>query len=278
MRTLLIDGDMVAYRVAAAEEKTHTFDGVNYHITADAELGKSNMDAMVDAFVKHLGADHVIMTLTHKDNFRYTVLPTYKSNRKGARKPLILDVLKDHLRDTYETVEVPGLEADDILGIFATHPKRVVGEKIIVTWDKDLRTVPGLHWNPDKDDGKPPVRVSEKEADAAFYAQVLSGDAVDGYAGCPGMGKKRAEELVRNPVALIRTEEEIKRGPNKGNMRTRYVTTPTNDIWEAIVSHYEKAGLTADDALTSARVARILRHTDYNFKTREPILWSPTNR
>jgi hypothetical protein len=28
-------------------------------------------------------------------------------------------------------------------------------------------------------------------------------------------------------------------------------------------------------ALVWARVARIRRHTDYNFKTKEPILWTP---
>ncbi len=32
-----------------------------------------------------------------------------------------------------------------------------------------------------------------------------------------------------------------------------------------------------EDALQTARVARILRHTDYNFKTKEPILWQPTS-
>jgi DNA polymerase-1 len=41
------------------------------------------------------------------------------------------------------------------------------------------------------------------------------------------------------------------------------------------VEAYAKKNLTADDALVQARVARILRHTDYNFKTKEPILWTP---
>ena len=29
------------------------------------------------------------------------------------------------------------------------------------------------------------------------------------------------------------------------------------------------------DALVQARVARILRNTDFNFKTKEPTLWTP---
>ena len=38
---------------------------------------------------------------------------------------------------------------------------------------------------------------------------------------------------------------------------------------------FEKKGLTEDDALLQARVARILRASDYDFKKKEPIMWTP---
>jgi hypothetical protein len=34
-------------------------------------------------------------------------------------------------------------------------------------------------------------------------------------------------------------------------------------------------GASCVGALAQARVARILRNTDFNFKTKEPILWTP---
>ena len=45
--------------------------------------------------------------------------------------------------------------------------------------------------------------------------------------------------------------------------------------WKTVVSAFEKQGLSENDALTQARVARILRAEDYNFKTHKPILWTP---
>lgn len=276
-RTLLIDGDMVAYRVAAAEEKPLDF-GDHFILSADAENGRQNLESMLDTFYEVLDADRIIITLTAPDNYRKDVLPSYKANRDGVRRPMILGAMREFLEENYETVVVPRLEADDVMGILATHPTKVKGEKIMVTWDKDLRTVPGLHWNPEKDADTGPVEVNEKKADALFYAQVLSGDAVDGYAGCPGIGTKRAADIVRDPVVLVRTEQEIQRGPNKGSIRVRWEAEPTNDIWECIVSHYEKAGLTERDALNAAQVARILRHTDYDFEKKAPILWTPENR
>jgi DNA polymerase I len=37
-----------------------------------------------------------------------------------------------------------------------------------------------------------------------------------------------------------------------------------------------KEGLTEDDALLQARLARILRADEYDFKAKRPILWEPT--
>lgn len=276
MTTLLIDGDIYAYRCAAGAETGYDFDGV-YSLQADQQVGKDNLDAQLESFAKTLKATKIIVALSDKKNFRHSVLPTYKSNRKDVRRPLILNVLKEHLVDNYETFIRPSLEADDVLGILATNPKMIKGPKIVITADKDLRTVPALHWNPDEEGlvNKGPTLISEEQADFAFFCQVLSGDVTDGYKGCEGIGKKRAQDIISNPVILERTEEEIKSGKNKGNMREKWLAHPTDNVWKSIVSHYEKAGLTEADALVQARVARILRHEDYNYKTKEPILWKP---
>src|SRR5690606_15306825 len=91
--------------------------------------------------------------------------------------------------------------------------------------------------------------VSEEEADRYFYMQVLTGDPTDGYSGCPGIGPKRAERLL-DGVGL-------------------------EDMWSVIVETYEAKGLTEEDALQQARVARILRKNDYDFKNKSPMLWAP---
>ena len=41
------------------------------------------------------------------------------------------------------------------------------------------------------------------------------------------------------------------------------------------MSCYVKAGLSENVAIQQARVARILRAEDYDFRNKQPILWSP---
>ena len=47
------------------------------------------------------------------------------------------------------------------------------------------------------------------------------------------------------------------------------------DMWSPVVAAYEKAGLTEEDALRQARLARILRWSDWNAEKKAPILWAP---
>jgi DNA polymerase-1 len=53
---------------------------------------------------------------------------------------------------------------------------------------------------------------------------------------------------------------------------TELLKTPT---WETVVKAFEKAGQTEEDALVQARLARILRASDYNFEFGQPNMWSP---
>ena len=55
----------------------------------------------------------------------------------------------------------------------------------------------------------------------------------------------------------------------------RYLPQEPDFAGFATTLAYVEAGLTDAHALTQARVARILRASDYNFKERTPILWTP---
>lgn len=279
-RTILVDGDLFAYQLACGQERTVEINGVHM-LTADADTGKENLSLLIDGFKDRLNADRIVVCLSDTENYRKTVMPSYKSNRDGIRRPMILGALKAHLEASYETFIRPTLEADDVLGILATNPKLIPGEKIIITEDKDLRQVPGLHWNPKKEGAKQkiedqlPTRVSARQGENYFLSQVLSGDMTDGYPGCPGIGSERAMRAVLNPAIWHQEPRVMKSGPNKGETRMEWKSTPTDDVWAGIVSLYEKNGLTEEDAIQTAQVARILQHRDYDYKNKEPILWKP---
>ena len=46
--------------------------------------------------------------------------------------------------------------------------------------------------------------------------------------------------------------------------------------WATVVKAFESKGLTEEDALLNARLAKILTHEDYDAKRQEPKLWTPT--
>jgi DNA polymerase-1 len=251
---LLLDADITAYWFAYIgqdsikwdDEITSTFHTKElYQVCAEA-------DAKIAEFKAYIEADEVIVCLScaSEDGWRRKLLPSYKANR--GVKPLYLAAVKDHMRAKYRTFEKPTLEADDVLGILSTHPTILPGRKIVVSTDKDLKTIPGWLWNPDKD--KHPRLIDQRDADFAHLMQTLTGDSTDNYKGCPGIGPKKAEAILFGA------------SPPWGTVA---------EAWSAVVAAYARKGLTEADALVQARVARIARCTDYDFKRKEIILWSP---
>lgn len=255
----LFDGDIFAYEAAAAaEEPIHWGDGL-WTLHAFEEPAKVALEERLSSLAEAVEADQVIVALSDSDNFRKRILPTYKANRAATRKPMLLNPLKDHLRETFKTYERPSLEGDDVLGILATWAG-LKGDKIIVTKDKDFRTIPTKVFYANRpDDGV--LEVSEFEADKYHMQQTLTGDTTDGYKGCPNCGPVKAERVLQAAI------EEGTPWADQAQLRQL--------MWQHVVATYAKAGLSEEEALVQARCARILRASDYDFKKKEPILWTP---
>jgi len=182
--------------------------------------------------------------LTDTNNFRKDVLPTYKANRKDKRKPMVLNALRQYVMEKHNGVIWKNLEADDVLGIMATEPTDE--KRIVVSIDKDLKQIPSLI----SVDGCTIKETPLKLADYWFMIQTLSGDATDGYTGLPTVGVKTAEKLI-----------------------SKYTNVPILDLWKIVIGLYKDKGFTEKEALQQARVARILRHGEYNKNTGEIKLW-----
>lgn len=179
------------------------------------------------------------MYFSDTKNFRKTVDSEYKGNRT-KRKPVGYRKLLEWCRHHYDTVTIPNLEADDALGI---HCHNDPSHFILISPDKDMKQIACRLFN-----GKEEITTTKEQADYWFWTQCLTGDPVDGYKGVPGIGAKGAEKLL---------------------------TDAQGREWEVIRGAYEKAGLTEEDAIRNARLARILRPNEYNFTTKQPILWNP---
>ena len=250
MTIALIDADIAAFRAAAVMTPSVDWDSGE---TTKAHLDPSDAAEAacqtIEAWARIAGCTEIIACFTGRENFRRRVLATYKQNRSGKVKPPHFAHVVAEVKDRFDCRTVEGLEADDLVGILLTTTPKYSGA-VCVTIDKDLRSVPGLHLNPLKDSR--PVLVTAEEADLWWMTQTLQGDAVDGFTGIPRTGPKKA-------AAILGT-----------------IPQPVHLLWPKVVAAYRKAGLTEADAITQARVARILRREDYDKDTKEILLWSPT--
>jgi len=242
MTTIYIDGDIIAYQQSFLAEQATDWGNDFWTLHADTREAKKRTDVFLDELKQTLKADNVIVAVSGVDNFRKSILPTYKEHRKKMRKPVALGEVREHLVYTYKAVHLPNIEADDVLSILAME-----NDGIIVSLDKDFKAVPGRHYNWNKpEDGV--VEVSEEQADRAFMTQTLTGDLADNYSGCPGIGPKRAESVLANLKTL-------------------------DAMWEAVKATFKKSGFGEEEALRQARVARILRAGEYDKKTGKVRLW-----
>jgi DNA polymerase-1 len=277
--TLLIDADIIAFTAASAVQKIAEDEFGFVQPFARRQEGEAVVDNMLGNLQIMFKATHFKLVLTDpKENWRRAILPSYKAFRKETPKPLLLEILKDYMRDKYLAFHWDSLEADDVLGILMTEPQGYVGRRILVGKDKDFLTIPGdYHRMGDLDAaGKPRIKTTSKWETIRYHlGQTLSGDATDGYPGCPGLGKARVPELLDNPVLLVPQPGVITRGVNKGNSVTKWVAEPTRDLWAMVVSHYKKAGLGEQDALDNARCAHILHDEDYDRDQKAIRLWTP---
>ena len=244
MTTYLIDADIVAFKAATATEQAVDWGNGLWTLHGYLSDAEAYIENYFTDLQDKLGQGDLRLYLSDRKNWRRDILPTYKANREGTRKPLMLPVICEWMQTRYLARSMPELEADDMLGIKATRDK----DCIIVSEDKDLKTIPAKVFNPTKD--TEPHDISEHEADYNFMFQTLTGDKTDNYSGCPSVGPKTAEKILSGASTI-------------------------KDMWAAVTKAYAKQNLSPEVALQHAQVARICRASDFNFKTKKVIPWTP---
>ena len=225
----LIDGDLILYRAAHAvqsrmyivyNERGEPFAcsprkkdlppiRFNERIRYTTMVDEDGYDeacgiicSMLDKIKRRTGSSRATIYLSGEDNFRHRIYPEYKAGRPP--KPLLYSALKRYMLTLNCTVLVHGQEADDALGIaqttavmgdFTGKPlwKESVYPTTICSYDKDLRMIPGRHYDFKKDIL---FTVTEEEGMLAFYKQLLTGDSTDNIPGLEGVGPKTAAKIL----------------------------------------------------------------------------------
>lgn len=287
MRTALIDADILVYRAAQQAETPFNWKNNLWTYAADARSAVMELNRMTFKIRDGLRAERVVMALSDYElpNWRKSVYPDYKLQRGFKRRPILWGELRKYIQDAdyWESIKLPGLEGDDVLGILLTEDSDE--ERICVSLDKDMHTLPGTHLHMEDainfDDGELyelSYNVSEEEADFFHLQQAVAGDRTDGYAGCEGIGMTRAERYLKDGKVFQPYEHTFSRGQRKGETETRWEAEEPGTPWEVAVSIYESKGMSEEDALANARVARILRDGEYDPDTGEVHLWTPPKK
>lgn len=263
-RLALIDGELIAYSMVTSGnflKEQHNSDDEYWH-SLDMKGCKEEFDVAIDELTGLARAQSHIIFFGAKGNFRKRIEPNYKAGRAN-KKPLGYWAFVDWIKENYVCVGIDELEADDAMGIYHTSPELTSHETVLVSIDKDMRTLPGLLFAQGKSDK--PELITEAAALTFWMAQTLIGDTVDGYKGCPGIGEKKAAELL--PQEMI--EEALECGD--------FDQAASVIFQGVIVPQFMAKGLGEDHALLQARLARILRAGDFDVEDPNATvrLWTP---
>ena len=66
-RTLLVDGDIVCYRIATGIEEATEWEDDMWTLHSDAKLGKEILDTSLNRYLKELNCNNIVIALS--DNF-----------------------------------------------------------------------------------------------------------------------------------------------------------------------------------------------------------------
>ena len=195
-KVLIVDGDILNFTIGRVTEDISDF-GDQVCKSFDKDAMVRQLESGLDHIAQLCGYDRadIIYSISCEKNYRKEHFPTYKSNRKTVVKPLGLGWLRDYLKenaDKYNLLLIENLEADDCMGIMGTSGDPDIS---IYSQDKDLFTIPVRQWDFKKRDFIHPTPL---ESVRFLYTQVLTGDTVDGYKGCPKIGKVKAFAALKD--------------------------------------------------------------------------------
>ena len=239
MTTLLIDADYIVYKACASAEYDIDWGDDVIMVGSRFSEAYTKVTRELNKIKSAFFDADVILFFSDSVNFRKSVAQDYKGHR-NRKKPCGYRRVIHKLHDYYRVIRTPQLEADDAMGIHATSND----ECVIVSPDKDMKQIPGTLYNLDET-----FTIDEQSGWEWFLIQTLAGDSTDGYSGAPGFGVKTSIKFF----------------------------SEHGYTWDSVVKAFESKGLTSDEALLNARLAKILTANDYDFKTNRPILWTPTN-
>ena len=219
MAYAIIDADSIYFRAAFVTKKQN-------------EIRKVIDDTMKDISAQCFMPD-LQVAVKGKGNFRKDIYPDYKANR-----PNLADDMKEaltyghkHMEEKWGAIRADGMEADDLVSIWAYEARELEEPYVIVGIDKDLKQIPGNHYNFKK---REHCFVDDDLANYNLMVQCLTGDTSDNIPGIRGIGPKKAERILQG-VPMARRWNRVRaahRGHGSSCLHISYSLLKMLTSWE----------------------------------------------
>jgi DNA polymerase-1 len=251
----LVDGSAYIYRAYHAVRGLSNSKG----LPTNAIFGFTRM---LLKLIEDRSPEYIGMVFDSKGpTFRHKMYKEYKANRPpmpeelSVQIPYIKEVTKGFNLPVFE---MPGFEADDLIGTLARRAEESGFSVVMVTGDKDfmqLVTDKSIIWDPMKDktiDLKNIRDVNGVEPSRMVDVMGLSGDTADNIPGVPGIGPKTALLLVKT----------------FGNMRSLYENLDKitkKKQHENLINYREQAFLSRDLVTIDRNVPLSFNPVDFHY-------------
>ncbi len=224
-RLFLLDGMALAYRAY--------FSFITRPLVNSKGENTSAIFGFINTLMKILSEEkpeHIAVVFdTREPTFRHKMYEPYKATRE--KMPEEMSAQMDKLKEVVEAfnvplLELPGFEADDIMGTLARKAEREGIETFLVTGDKDFMQLlsplvkmfkPGKQGDEWETLDVASVRTKFGVApDHVIDVLGLTGDTSDNVPGIPGIGEKTAIPLIQKYGTIENLLDNIDAIPQKG--------------------------------------------------------------
>ena len=216
-----IDADTIYFRAAmVANKKKDIRDIINTTMS----------DILGQCFCTE---DEIAVAVKGHGNFRKDLYPAYKANRPALPEATreALNYGHEYMKEHWGAVEATGMEADDLVSIWAYEARESEQQYIIAGIDKDLKQIPGNHYNYKRTEHE---FVNDDMANWNLMVQCLTGDSSDNIPGIKGIGPVKAKRILEGVPEHRRWRRVLAawRGHRAGDPKLSYSLLAMLKSWE----------------------------------------------
>ena len=180
-RLILLDSDSLYFRTCYKTKKQNEI--------------RQNIKRGLEEIRQNCFSDKISIAIKGHGNWRKDYYADYKATRKELEPDMkkALTYAHEYMVGEFGAVQADGMEADDLVSIWAYEAREEEIPYVIAGIDKDLLQIPGDHYNFVKQEFQ---FMNDDEANMKLMLQCMTGDNSDNIPGIKGIGPAKAAKFM----------------------------------------------------------------------------------